>query len=373
MLHRIFQQVSPEQIVLAVNERGAEELAKFQKKNSRRPKCFELLFGRKTPCKNCPFFRVLSDKEMHSLRYQPFPELPAIEIELEPNFDENFEVVSVSETLFFAGEKSLQKWQLKQGEILASAHENLQNSWVERHFFAELMKARTKKNHELLLFAAHQMQHPIGILRGYLDLFFQNPNKKDKKIIESELDHLSDLIGQFLRLSRLESEQVKIRRERVEFVEFVRGVLLDFSEKIKNRNFKFKSNTKKMFIAIDRQTIEELLRILLENAVKYTDDGGKIEVEVRDDATEVKLFVRDDGRGIESCDLQSVFLPFFRASSSRDTPGSGLGLSIAKKIVECHGGKISVGSEKKNGTCFSIKLPIGRNNDAMRNAHAFGT
>jgi two-component system phosphate regulon sensor histidine kinase PhoR len=108
------------------------------------------------------------------------------------------------------------------------------------------------------------------------------------------------------------------------------------------------------------QRLEQVFTNLLENAIKYTPSGGKVEVRLRVDAREATYEVRDTGIGIPAAALPRVFERFYRVdrSRSRDMGGTGLGLAIVKHVVKAHGGAVSVASEEGRGTTFTVQLPL---------------
>jgi signal transduction histidine kinase len=113
-------------------------------------------------------------------------------------------------------------------------------------------------------------------------------------------------------------------------------------------------------ISADRSRLTQVLDNLISNALKFTPPGGRIELRVDSDDTTARLEITDTGIGIAKSDLPQMFSPFFRAASagSAGIPGTGLGLAISKRIVETHGGAISVSSEEGRGSTFRIELPI---------------
>ena len=127
----------------------------------------------------------------------------------------------------------------------------------------------------------------------------------------------------------------------------------------KLKKFKFSGYIK---INVDSESINKLITILVDNAIKYTPKGGKITISSKKVGKWLEIKVKDTGSGISKEDLPHIFERFYRANSSRsktDTDGFGLGLSIAKHFVEAHGGSIKAESEMGKGTCISFTIPIG--------------
>ena len=115
----------------------------------------------------------------------------------------------------------------------------------------------------------------------------------------------------------------------------------------------------------DEDQIEQVLLNLVTNAIKYTELGGRIDIDMREDGEQVRIMVRDNGIGIPSKDVSRVFERFYRADKARtrEMGGTGLGLSISKQIVENHGGRLNLESLEGKGTNVSLFLPIQKNKD----------
>jgi two-component system sensor histidine kinase BaeS len=127
---------------------------------------------------------------------------------------------------------------------------------------------------------------------------------------------------------------------------YKKGVVLNFTGKAEN-------------IRADRDKISQVIINLVSNALKYTPEGGRVDIEVKGTERSVELVVSDSGNGIPPEDLPYIFERFYRADKSRNrlTGGSGLGLTITRAIVEAHKGEISISSELNKGTIFTVRLP----------------
>ena len=115
-------------------------------------------------------------------------------------------------------------------------------------------------------------------------------------------------------------------------------------------------------VDFDETRIRQIISNLIENALTHTPNGGSISVDIIGDYDDVKIIVTDSGIGISEADLPRIFDQFYRADQSRNraTGGAGLGLTIVKRLVEAHGGEISVTSDADSGTIFRILLPASR-------------
>ena len=116
----------------------------------------------------------------------------------------------------------------------------------------------------------------------------------------------------------------------------------------------------------DSARFSQVLNNLLSNAIKYSPNGGTVDVIARQDGDDIEVSVRDEGIGIEANDLESIFTPFKRTIATKSTiPGVGLGLSTSRRIVEAHGGALSVSSVPGRGSTFTIRLPVAVRHDAL--------
>jgi len=217
--------------------------------------------------------------------------------------------------------------------------------------------------------ASHELRTPISVVQGYanlLDRWGKNDQETMQEAIDaikSESDNMKDLIEQLLFLARGDNETMKLYPEWFNCAELAEEIvnetkLIDFTHAIR------KVPGQPVFIQADRQLMKQALRILIDNSIKYTDDGGEILISVIQKDDEAYITVQDEGIGIEPDKLPYIFERFYRAEESRarKTGGSGLGLSIMKWIIDRHHGKIEVVSRKGIGTKTTIILPTGENN-----------
>jgi len=213
---------------------------------------------------------------------------------------------------------------------------------------------------------AHELRTPLSNVRGYLEALRDGmikPNKETIRSLYEEASLLSRLVDDLQELSLAEAGKLKLVRQAEDIGELinqtvtvVRGqamakgvsVSIDLPDKLPPVN-------------IDSHRISQVLCNLLENAVAHTAKGGSITVAVKQQGNWVEVSVTDTGEGIPARDLPNIFERFYRVDKSRAraTGGSGLGLTIAKRLVEAHGGKIEVQSEQLGkGSCFAVTIPV---------------
>ncbi|HSM54991.1 MAG TPA: PAS domain S-box protein [Candidatus Sulfomarinibacteraceae bacterium] len=216
---------------------------------------------------------------------------------------------------------------------------------------------------------SHELRTPITSLRLYHDLLVRNPEKANIYLqrLEREINRLNAIIEDLLRLSRLDRGRVDITLEEVDLNELVEEYVHDRLPLAhrKGLSLEFMPATSVPPVDADRSLLEQVLGILLTNALNYTPAGGEIVVTVRharrDRRQWVNCAVCDTGQGIAPKEQEQLFDRFFRGQAAHEsgTPGTGLGLAIAREIIERHGGLIEVASDgvPGEGSEFSVWLP----------------
>ena len=213
--------------------------------------------------------------------------------------------------------------------------------------------------------ASHELRTPIAIIQGYANLLGRW-GKDDPKTLQESIDAIKSeavgmqaLIEQLLFLARSDNRSIPMRMERVELSALVSEVARE-SRMLATVHTIEESIEPDVFVKADLQLLKQSMRIFVDNAVKYSPDGGRIIIGLKRDGGNVQLRVTDHGNGIAEEDLPMLFERFWRADESRTrkTGGTGLGLSIAKWIVDSHNGQIEVISREGMGTRMSVILPI---------------
>jgi PAS domain S-box-containing protein len=227
-----------------------------------------------------------------------------------------------------------------------------------------------KSKSEFITIASHQLRTPINEVRWALEAIISNPNLdlNLKQLLEESLKsvkRLENLIENLLNISKIEEGKFGYKFEEIEYLNFIKGVLAEFLPQIKKFNLELYLNPPEEnlpLLYIDPQKIYMVLSNLIDNAVKYNVQNGRIIVSVKksNDGQFVETSVEDTGVGINPEDIQNLFSKFYRSSGSAklNTEGSGLGLYVAKKIIQSHGGKIWAESELGRGTKITFSLPI---------------
>lgn len=216
--------------------------------------------------------------------------------------------------------------------------------------------------------ASHELRTPLTIIQGNLDLEIQEATMSRKKIpetfslIRKEVAHMSRVLADLTLLTNADADTEKINQEKIDLVLLAKTVSESLMVIAKKKNIKLKINApmKPIYFIGDEAKLERAILNITRNAIKYTDDGGCIKVGFKKTKEEASIDIEDNGIGIPEKDLPNIFERFYRVDKarSRNEGGTGLGLPIAKWIVEAHNGRIEVKSELGKGSIFSITLPL---------------
>lgn len=212
---------------------------------------------------------------------------------------------------------------------------------------------------------AHELRTPLANIRGYLEAVQDGVLQPDSQVIASlyeEAMHLNHLVDDLQELSLAEAGKLRLQRQPVALADVVNKAIAAIRARAQAEGIELQIDVSEdlPLVDIDPQRIGQVLRNLLDNALRHTPSGGEITIAAHADDQQVTVSVRDTGSGIAPEDLPYVFERFYRAdkSRSRATGGAGLGLAIARQLVEAHGGRIDVQSEVGHGTQFTFTLPV---------------
>ena len=221
---------------------------------------------------------------------------------------------------------------------------------------------------EFVANVSHELRTPLTSIKSYTEALLDGAIEDKEEcerflgVINSETDRMTRLVKDLLQLSRLDNQQMKWHMEDVSFEDLVRSVVERVQMEARDRKQTLECYTMGNIpnIEADYGRIEQVVFNLLNNAMKYTPEGGKITVYIGIMYNEVYMKVADTGIGIPENDLPMIFERFYRVDKarSREMGGTGLGLSIAKEIVEAHSGVITITSEAEKGTEVTVRLPI---------------
>jgi signal transduction histidine kinase len=243
--------------------------------------------------------------------------------------------------------------------------------WMSRRAMGPI-RVSYDRQREFVADASHELRTPLSVLQASVEIIDEEERPKmgafTARIVgdmRDEIRRMTKLVNDLLTLARVDSGQPQVVLERMELVDCLRQVVRNVRPLAASAKCEvvFHTSAEEVWVAADAARIEQLMYILLENAMKYSPEGGVITCEV---ATEnelrlpvVELRVRDQGPGIAEADAARIFERFYRVDKARarQMGGSGLGLSIAKWIADAHGGSIHVESTPGEGAMFIVRLP----------------
>jgi signal transduction histidine kinase len=250
--------------------------------------------------------------------------------------------------------------------VLYNEMSNLQRQIFKKS--VELEKLSEQKDHFLSM-AAHELRHPLGIIQMLSDFLLEETaakltpeNVEYIKLIKSNSASMQKLVDDFLDIAIIQRGKLHLKKEPIDLVEiFQKNIALHrLVAKKKRIDLELTRDGKIPQLMADPNKIEQVLNNLISNALKYSPSESQVQVHLRHSGNHIIFEVRDQGYGIPDSFLPKLFEAFEKSESLPDTnpPGAGLGLAIAKKIVEAHEGKIQVKSEFKKGSAFRVFLPV---------------
>ncbi len=212
---------------------------------------------------------------------------------------------------------------------------------------------------------AHELRTPLSNLKGYLEAINDGvikPNKATIRSLNEEAAALSHLVADLQELSLADAGELTIIKQPEDIIKLIKETVTSSHAKARAKGLKITTDLPGQLplLNIDAHWIKQVLGNLLDNAIEHTGKGSQISVTAGEQNDMVAITEADPGEGIPPADLPLIFERFYRVDKSRarTTGGSGLGLTIAKRLVEAHGGTITARSEMGKGSCFTFTLPI---------------
>jgi two-component system, OmpR family, sensor histidine kinase CiaH len=219
------------------------------------------------------------------------------------------------------------------------------------------------RQHAFVAHASHELRTPLAVIRANAEfLQVDNPDSVEIADIVSETDRLSALVDALLALARGEAAD-RPQRDLFDLASVVDGAVESMQSLAGERGVVLSRESESgLLVEGDRDQLRQLVLILLDNALRYTPAGGSVAGSVSRAGDWATIRVADTGIGIDQDVVDRIFDRFYRADEARnrDSGGAGLGLAIAKQLVEEHGGRIAVESTPGKGTTFTVRLPMVR-------------
>ena len=211
---------------------------------------------------------------------------------------------------------------------------------------------------------SHELKTPLTIIKGELEVALKRARSAQEytSILQSNLeetDKIARIVENLLTLAKFDNREVSLKISKMELAPVIRGLAEDLSSVAEKKNVEIIVSLADELpeIDADKDQIRRALLNILDNAVKYTGAGGRITMEAGRERGGVTARITDTGAGIPEADMPHIFKRFYRADASRASAGFGLGLAIAKSIIDAHGAEITVKSSPGEGSVFTINFP----------------
>ena len=226
----------------------------------------------------------------------------------------------------------------------------------------ESLKNQENLRKQLTADVAHELRTPITTAQTHLEAMIEGcwePTKERLQSCYDEMTRISRLVRDLENLAKVEGGNSKLDKSLINLMELSNNAVLNFETELKNKDLKTSLEGSDSRIFADKDRINQVLMNLMSNAVKYTSEGGSINIRIKESDDFVILDFEDNGIGIPEEELPLIFERFYRADKSRNrmTGGSGIGLAIVRSIVAAHGGTVEVKSRLNSGTCFTLTYP----------------
>ncbi|MBQ8961248.1 MAG: HAMP domain-containing histidine kinase [Ruminococcus sp.] len=252
--------------------------------------------------------------------------------------------------------------ELSPGEELSAGSAELQELSQAITDMSQALDRQEKLRQRLTGDVAHELRTPLTNIASHLEMMCEGiwePDPQRLSGLYEEVQRISGLVEDMEKLHRIDADQLILNRTVFDIEPLIRNIVSLFENETAAKGLTVEINCGEISVCADRDRIAQAVMDLLSNAVKYTESGGHIAVRAESSGGIFRLTVSDDGIGISPEDLPHIFERFYRAdkSRSRSTGGSGVGLAVAKAIIEAHGGTIFAESEPGKGSSFTFALP----------------
>ncbi len=250
--------------------------------------------------------------------------------------------------------------------VLADTFNDMADTLVEN---IEELKSVEQLRRELIANVSHDLRTPLAVTRGYIETLqmkrkrlTEEDSEKYLGIVYTSIEKLEELIHQLFEYSKLEAKQITPAKEPFSIADLAHDTFEKYQQLAAQKNIGFQLNIERNLPSVfaDISLVERVLQNLIDNALKFTPDGGTITIEMKSTLKSVAVAIKDTGVGIPESQIEEIFERYKQAKSEPKTTkeGAGLGLAIAKKIVELHDSAIQVVSKPNLGTTFQFQLPL---------------
>jgi two-component system phosphate regulon sensor histidine kinase PhoR len=229
------------------------------------------------------------------------------------------------------------------------------------------LKELEKVRQDFVANVSHELRTPLTTIKGYAETLLEGALKEEVafqfvQVIKRHTDRLTKIVEDLLMLSKIETKEFQLKMEVIPVQNLIVDIIDFVKEPAERKKISLSRNEIPSSLAVqaDRNHLEQILINLLDNAIKYTPEGGRVIVSVVEkDSKDIQFSVEDNGIGIPKEDLSRIFERFYRVDKgrSKELGGTGLGLSIVKHLVQAHGGRVWVESQRGKGSTFYFTFP----------------
>ena len=265
------------------------------------------------------------------------------------------------------------KWHLARVSPIKNEEGEI-TSWISSCTEIQKIKEEEERKEGFLKLVSHELKTPVTSIKGYIQLLLtlletereieknKIPIKPYLNRIETQVERLIRLISEMLDLSRIEQNEMELKKEKFDLNEHVENIIEDITYTHKEAQIDLSHYCKCEVIA-DKDRIGQVIINFITNALKYSPEGNKVDVKVFEQGERVAVSVKDYGIGIEQKEIRKIFNRFYRVSSKSEGTysGFGIGLYLSDEIINRHNGTIHVDSEPGKGSEFTFTIPINQN------------
>mgnify|MGYP004691994521 CR=1 FL=1 len=257
--------------------------------------------------------------------------------------------------------------ELERTEISEEKYSALENS-MKQYLDSSILARKNQQEQKdviqkLISDIAHQTLTPISNLKIYGEMLSEmdHQNREEINTILEQTEKLDFLIHSLVKLSRMESGIIAVHSEDVGIRQLLESIQQEFAAKAREKSITLRVCETDLHVICDRKWTLEALGNIVDNAIKYTPCGGTVQIKVEQYSFFGKIDIIDDGIGIEKEEIPKIFGRFYRSLSVADRPGVGIGLFLAREIIQAQKGYVKVISEIGQGSTFSVFLPVSKN------------
>lgn len=241
------------------------------------------------------------------------------------------------------------------------------------NYMAEELGAAERLKNDFISSVSHELRTPLTAIQGWGETLLADGGQ-DRQVLErgmnviiNETERLSSMVEELLDFSRMQSGRLKLIRAKMDPVAELSDVIMMYTEKAKRENIELAFGDEDLFVMVygDKNKLRQVFVNVVDNAIKYSDSGGKVTISAWVNGDALTISVQDQGIGIRVEDLPKIKTKFFKANSTRR--GSGIGLAVADEIVTRHGGSLTLDSVYGKGTKVTVTLPLYKSGDELAN------